>query len=231
MACTEHSPSPEPFSPGIRMSLDEFPTYQDWVREAAGVEGIRVLFGLEADYYNGCEAFLEEWLPQQPFDYVLGSVHFVHYDRDNDHALSGVCDHPDIDTSWEIYFDRIGRLADTGFYDAVAHLDLPKKFRPPPAPSVIERIVKPALDRIAAAGMAMEINTSGFIHGCAEQYPSQTILTWACERDIPITFGSDSHQPGRMGADFERAVEIAKAAGYTQRAEYQGRKRVMVPLQ
>ncbi len=230
MICTEHSPFPEPFSPHVRMALDEFEMYCEWVAEAAALSEIPVFLGLEADYYNGCEPFLSEWLPQQPFDYVLGSVHFVHYDREQDHALTGVCDYPDIVKCWEVYFDCVGKLADTGLYDAAAHLDLPKKFRAPPPPEEIERIVKPALDKIAAAGMAMEINTSGFIHGCAEQYPSQTILEWACERGIPITFGSDSHQPERMGADFERAVEVAQAAGYTQRAEYQARQRTLVPL-
>jgi histidinol-phosphatase (PHP family) len=159
MACTEHSPAPEPFSPEVRMALDEFPTYREWVREANELDGITVLLGIEADYYNGCEGFLEQWLPEQEFDYVLGSVHFNRYDRDNNHALTGVYDHNDPERSWTEYFRNVQLLADTGLYDVVAHLDLPKKFGRLPAPDLMESLVKPTLDRIARAEMGIEINT------------------------------------------------------------------------
>jgi histidinol-phosphatase (PHP family) len=230
MACTEHAPAPEPFTPGIRMALDEFPTYCEWVQEAAALPGITVLLGIEADYYEGCEAFQAKWLTEQGFDYVMGSVHFLHYDRDNNHSVKGIWDSDDIEGYWTTYFERIGKLADTGLYDVAAHLDLPKKFKTKPPSAVIERLVKPALDRIAAANMGIEINTSGFIHEGREQYPSQAILTWACERAIPISFGSDSHHPDRIGADFEQAMQIARAAGYRQRAIYRQRQRTLVPL-
>lgn len=230
MCCTEHAPAPEPFSPGVRMDLDEFPIYLEWVQEANEVEGIEVLLGIEADYYENCESFLRSWLPSHPFDYVLGSVHFLGYHRDRDHALTGIWDYGDTVSYWSEYFRRIALLADTGLYDVVAHLDLPKKFNPPPALEVIETLAIPALDRIAKADMGIEINTSGIIHEAGEPYPSLPILRWAKERHIPLSFGSDSHHPERMGADFDRAVALASEAGYTQRAEYRQRKRTMVPL-
>lgn len=230
MACTEHCPAPEPFDPAHRMDLDEFGLYRDWIREAQDVDGLRILFGVEADYYEGCEEFLAAWLPGQALDYVLGSVHYLGYRRDEHHALTGIWDGDDIEASWTEYFRRIGLMADTGLYDVASHLDLPKKFGARPSPGVIERLVKPALDRIARAGMGIEINTSGFIHEAAEQYPSLDILKWAHERNIPISFGSDAHKPERMGADFARAVQIATTAGYTERARYRQRQRAMVPL-
>ena len=230
MACTEHCPVPEPFSPHVRMTLEEFPVYLEWVEEARAVEGLRVRLGVEADYYEDCEDFLRDWLPRQPLDIVLGSVHYLHYDREREFALTGIWDGADVEDRWETYFERIAKLADTGLYDVVAHLDLPKKYGARPAPAVIERLVKPALDRIAAAGMGIEINTSGFIHPVGEPYPAPDILRWARERDIPLSFGSDSHSPDRMGDHFEAAVRMAIAAGYTERAEYAERKRTLVPL-
>lgn len=230
MAATEHAPAPEPFSPGIRMAMDDFGLYHQWIREANSVEGIDVLLGIEADYYDQCEPFLEKWLAEHPFDYVLGSVHFLAYHRERDHALEGIWDSDDLEGIWSRYFARIQRLADSRLYDVAAHLDLPKKYKPVPDQAIVEQTVKPALDRIAEAGMGIEINTSGFNHQANEQYPSVTILAWACERGIPISFGSDSHQPQRMGADFDRAVQAALEAGYTERAEYRGRERTLVPL-
>lgn len=230
MASTDHAPAPEPFSPHVRMTLDEFSIYRDWVREANELDRITVLLGVEADYYEGCEGFLEDWLPRQDLDVVLGSVHFNGYDRENNHALTGVYNDHDVEGSWTEYFRRIRLLADTGLYDIVGHLDLPKKFGRLPAPDMMKALVLPALDHIARADMAIEINTSGFIHSPDEQYPSFQILIWAHERGIPITFGSDSHTPNRIGADFDRAVQLAVEAGYTERAEYSKRKRTLAPL-
>ncbi len=230
IACTEHAPAPEPFTPGIRMALDEFPLYCEWVEAARALEGITVLLGIEADYYDGCEAFLEEWLDTHPFDYVLGSVHFLRYERERDHAVTPIWTGDDPASTWAAYFARIQLLVKTGLYDVVAHLDLPKRFGPAPDPQIVEAVVKPALDAIADAQMGIEINTSGFIHGPSEPYPSLSILTWANERGIPISFGSDSHQPERMGGHFEQAVKLAEMAGYQQRASYRQRQRVMHPL-
>lgn len=230
LACTEHCPAPEPFSTNVRMALDEFPVYREWVDEAKQVDGVNVLFGIEADYYEDCEAFLGDWLPAQNFDYVLGSVHFLYYDRANGHALTGLKDGNDPWANWTTYFERIALLARTGLYDVVAHFDLPKRYQPTPADADMERIVKPALDAIAEASMGIEINTSAWRQGCPNAYPSPQILQWACERSIPISFGSDAHTPDDVGFRFEDAVAMALDAGYTERAEYLHRKRTMVPL-
>ncbi len=230
MACTEHNPAPEPFDPEHRMDLDEFARYREWVSEAQALDGIRVLFGIEADYYEGCEAFLGKWLPEQDFDYVLGSIHYTRYERDNGHRLTGVFDANDVEGSWARYFALVRELAATGLYDVSAHFDLPKRFGPLPKPDVMESLVKPTLDALAQADMGLEINTSGFTHDVNEQYPSLTILRWANERGIPISFGSDAHRPERMGGDFERAVQLAIEAGYTERAEYRKRVRTMRSL-
>jgi histidinol-phosphatase (PHP family) len=230
MACTEHAPAPEPFDPEHRMALEDFSIYRDWVEEARQVDGVEVLFGIEADFYEGCEAFLGDWLAAQDFDLVLGSVHYMRYDRARGHALTGVLDGGDVAGSWQRYFARIGEMADSGLYDVASHLDLPKRFAPPPEEAVVEAAVKPALDRIAAAGMGIEINTSGWGHRPAEAYPGLSILGWAQERGIPLSFGSDAHEPQRMGAHFEEAVALARQAGYRERAEYRKRQRTLVPL-
>jgi histidinol-phosphatase (PHP family) len=47
---------------------------------------------------------------------------------------------------------------------------------------------------------------------------------------VPITFGSDAHAPGEVGLDLEKAVELARSAGYTQHCRFAQRKRDFVPL-
>jgi histidinol-phosphatase (PHP family) len=125
---------------------------------------------------------------------------------------------------WRRYFELMGELADTRMYDVAAHFDLPKRFGNAIPKERLRAFVLPALDRLAAAGMALEINTSGLNHACQSCYPSLAILTWACERGVGLTFGSDSHTPERVGAGFAHAVALARQAGYTQSWVYRKRK-------
>jgi histidinol-phosphatase (PHP family) len=90
--------------------------------------------------------------------------------------------------------------------------------------------VQPALDRIAAAGMGIELNMSGLVRPCQEIYPSPLILNLARERGIPISFGSDAHGPQDVGRYFDQALKLAKDAGYTHCLRMRGRKKELVPL-
>ncbi len=223
-ACTDHCPAPFTYDPEHRMALEEFDQYRQWVAQAQADSGLRVLFGVEADYHEGCEEYLDDFLRKQEFDVVLGSVHYASFNPRRAPSLKGLWNHPDPRTNWAIYLDRIGRLADTGLYDVVGHLDLPKRFGGVPQAEWMEELMPPILDRIAKAGMAIEINTSGINHLPKEPYPSLPVLTMAHARNIPITFGSDAHSPVQVGQHFEEAVALARRAGYTHSLRFQGRR-------
>lgn len=61
-------------------------------------------------------------------------------------------------------------------------------------------------------------------------YPSQALLAKACALGIPLSFGSDAHDPGDVGANFQEAVSIAKAVGYRHSIRMHGRKRTFQEL-
>jgi histidinol-phosphatase (PHP family) len=232
IACTDHNPVYDPFLPSVRMTPDQFELYMEWVDEARSAVSIPVLLGIEADWYEGCERWLPDWLDQHPFDLVLGSVHVLGYNRhaeppERERSVQGCADTEEM---WRLYFERIARMAATGFYDIVAHIDLPKREGRRPDPERLYELVAPALDAVAKAGMAIEINTSGWRHPAEEAYPSVEFLGWARERGIPITIGADAHTPDQVGLFFDRAVEAARDAGYTHRAEFTQRERKPVPL-
>jgi histidinol-phosphatase (PHP family) len=229
LAATDHCPTDDGFGVDHRMLLDEFPRYLDWVQEAAEAAGPELLLGVEADYYRGCARFQERFQNKHAFDLVLGSVHFLDY-WSPDPALRGLARNPDAHFVWREYFTRIGELADTGLYDIVTHLDLPKKFGNALAENELREYALPALDCIAEAGMAIEINTSGLIHPPQACYPAPALLAWAAERGIGLTFGSDAHQPERVGAGFDVALDLARAAGFTHYREYRQRRFQAVPL-
>jgi histidinol-phosphatase (PHP family) len=224
VACTDHCPTDVRFGIGHRMELGQFPTYREWVEEAQRRSEPEVLFGIEADYYPGCEEFLRRFEDEQPLDIVLGSVHFIDYWAGQDLTKGEPVE------IWRVYFERVGALARTGLYDVASHLDLPKKFGNPISDSQFREFALPALDALAAAGMALEINTSGLNHPCKELYPSLPLLTWARERGIALTLGSDAHKPERVGADFDQAIAHAKAAGYTHLRRFRQRRKREVPI-
>jgi len=57
-----------------------------------------------------------------------------------------------------------------------------------------------------------------------EIYPSLDVLKIYCKAGVPLTFGSDSHDPKDVGADFLKALDLAKAAGYREYLVFSRRK-------
>ncbi len=227
---TDHVPSPDGYDALHRMDISQIHKYRAMISSLQDGTVPSVLFGIEADFYEGCEKFLQKWLPEQKFDYVLGSVHFIKgWGFDNPaerHLWASI----DVTSTWRKYFKLIERLADSGLFDAASHLDLPKKFGHRPSDKDLKEMVQPALDRIAKVGMGIELNTSGLKKSVAEIYPSPLILSLAFERDIPICFGSDAHSPEEVGNDFSLALKLAREAGYAHYFKINQRKKKLTPL-
>lgn len=230
ICCTDHAPNPNGFDPESRMDLKQYPLYRAAFEELKHTDFPKILFGIEADYYNGCEAFLKKWLAEEPFDFVLGSVHSIEGWGFDNPAERHLWDSADISTTWKNYFEVVTKLVDAGLVDAIGHLDLPKKFGHRPPDNAMKEMIAPLLDRMAMSGIGMEINTSGLRKPAREVYPSPLILRMACEREIPICFGSDSHSPEEMGSDFESALAMAREVSYTHYFRIKNRKKEMVLL-
>lgn len=230
LAATDHCPTDDGFGHSHRMPISAFPTYQQWVLDARAASSIPILFGVEADYYRGCERFLAPWLEKHPLDVVLGSVHMLSDGVATPTDARPLNDGSAPDVIWRTYFQLIGELADTGLYDIVAHLDLPKRYAPRISDALLREYALPALDRIARANMAIEINTSGLFHDHGECYPSLPLLAWARERGVGLSFGSDSHSPDRVGTGFDIALQMARDVGYTTSRHYTKRTFTEHPL-
>lgn len=187
--------------------------YARAVRQAAAGAGVRVLLGVEIDYVPGAEAELEGLLAREPFDYVIGSVHFVDGFAFDEPAQRADPRWEDPDAIFRTYWDTIARAASWGRFDVVGHLDLPKKFGRSVAASMTAA-EDAALEAIRDAGLAIELSTSGLRAAAGEPYPAPALLARAARLGIPLTFGSDAHRAADVGRDFGRAAALARAAGY-----------------
>ncbi len=230
IAFTDHLPNPDGYDPRARMAMEDWPAYRKMVRALRTPEPPRVLFGAEADYYEGCERSLRPRLAGEKLDLVIGSVHYLGDWCFDDPDRRRVWETVDVAGAWRAYFKLLARLADTRLVDVIGHLDLPKKFGYRPPDVVVKELAQPALDRIAAAGLAIEINSAGLRKPVAEIYPAPLLLALARERAIPVCFGSDAHRPEEVGWHFEQALRLARAAGYRQAVRFSARRPIAYDL-
>ena len=202
--------------PGYSIEIARIDEYIAAVRAAdAAHPGVRVLAAIEVDYGPDTVDDAAALLAAHDFDFVYGSVHFIDGRVvDTRASLQGSL-WVDVDAVYERYFEVVAEAAATGLFDVIAHLDLPKKFGHRPRDAArVQAALAAALDAIAAAGAAIELNTCGWRVPAAEAYPSPAILAQAAARGTPLVLGSDAHRVDEVGADFARALAVAAEAGY-----------------
>lgn len=230
MCFTDHLPNYNGLGRDCTMEPEDYPKYRDMILGLQDGKGPLALFGAEADYVPGCIGPLEQWLGDKSLDMVIGSVHFIG-DWPFDHPKHmDTWKSADINGVWKAYFSILKDAVETGIFDTVGHFDLPKKFGHRAPDRLVRELCRPVLDSVAKFGMAIEINTAGLRKPVAEIYPSPIILEQARERAIPVCFGSDAHAPEEVGADFDKALALAREVGYDTRAEFRKRQRTLLPL-
>jgi histidinol-phosphatase (PHP family) len=197
---------------------------------AAEVRGLTLRLGIEADFFPETVDALRERLAAYPFDYVIGSVHYLDdFPVDEDTCFWDALTQEQVDEKWRLYWLRMSQLAESRVYDFAAHPDLPKKFGHRPSADLTREAGK-ALDALAAARMSIEINTAGWSLPAAEAYPSLDLLRQARRREIPLLINADAHFAEFLTRDFARARALAREAGYTELVRYEKRERFPYPL-
>lgn len=207
------------------MQLDQLKDYVEEITAIAGEVGIPVRLGLEADFFPQTVHSLAALINKHPFDYIIGSIHFAEdFPIDESSKLWEKLDEHSRNQVWRTYWGLTRQMAESGCFDICGHLDLPKKFGFEATASMGDEI-QLALDSIAKAGMAVEINTAGWSKPVGEAYPSPSLLRECKSRDIPILISADAHNSRRIAWEYPRAVNLALEAGYEGTVRYQGRER------
>ena len=229
---SDHSPiyhfgdNPHPF-PKTAMHQDELERYvQEMVELKERYAGrITVRLGIESDYILGWDEHYRELWRRYPLDYVIGSVHWL--GRWNIFSKSL----PEGKSRAEVveeYLRTTQAAAKSGIYQIIGHLDCLKTVGH--MESGLTPLVKETIDVLAEAGVAIELNTSGWRKVCNDCYPNRELLRYAAERGVPVTLGSDAHSPDLVAADFDRALAELRATGYTHIAVFADRQRRLVPI-
>jgi histidinol-phosphatase (PHP family) len=215
----------------MAMPMEELPRY---VEECLALQEkykgqIAIRVGLEGDFIEGYEEQIAAIVDGYPWDYVIGSVHFLGTWDVTDYRQVHQWEGQSVIGVYEQYYDAVQKAAATGLYDYIGHIDAIKRFgfRPEEDSAPLEEA---ALAATAKHGLAIELNAAGIHTAAKEMYPSIAMLERAKAFHIPVTYGSDAHHPDRIGQKGVEARTMLKNVGYTQIATFERRKRVMKPF-
>ena len=195
---------------------------------AAKERGLPVKLGLEVDWWPGGNERLAEILAPYPWDFLLGSVHWV-----DDLAVDfepGVWPTRSVDEVWLGYADAVAALAASGTVDILAHPDLAKVFGDRPSAETWAEVVRRIVAGAVAGGCAAEISTAGLRKRVGELYPAPDMLQAFRDAGVPLSLASDAHVPENVGRDFDAALQLARAAGYDTITVFDGRRARQEPL-
>ena len=214
---SDHAPLVSHEDPSITMNIKDLPEYYQMIEEVRSKykNELRIKVSIEADFIPGYEDKTKAILDDYPYDYIIGSVHFIkNWGFDNPNERDA-WDEKDVNAVYRDYYELLRLSAQSGMFNIMAHVDLVKKFGHRATEDMTDEIQKTA-KIFKECGVAVEINTSGLRKPAKEMYPALSNLEIYCQAGVPLTFGSDAHDPNDVGRDFKQAVELARTAGYTE---------------
>jgi histidinol-phosphatase (PHP family) len=192
--------------------------YVDAVAEAKR-RGNPVKLGLEVDHQPERADEMDEILAPYPWDYRIGSIHFV--DGLAIDQQPGLVAEVGPEEAWRRYYDGLADASKRA--DILGHPDLIKFHGPE---------LEWDWTSLAAslADVCLEVSSAGLHKPHGKLYPNAGLLEAGRERGLPITLASDAHVPQNVGRDLGRAIEHAREAGYDTVTVFDRRRPRQEPL-
>ncbi len=198
--------------PRYHRALDQAKeTYQGKINICKGIE-----IGIMEGQYQPAHQAIESY----PYDFVIGSFHCL---RDVELHSLDVSTVDQVQLGHDFYHYILNCLHKYDNYDVLGHFTLIDRYIGQPAldytPYMDE--IGTILKRIIDQGKGLEINTSHHRYQTGLPLPRREILEYYFHLGGRIiTFGSDAHEPQRLGDHFHEAVSMARDIGFTHFARY-----------
>jgi histidinol-phosphatase (PHP family) len=179
--------------------------------------GLRILSGVELGEPHWFPDEAAAILHTGPLDKVLGSVHCIEVEGDVvDFSQMSGGETVDIKQAARKYFAEILAMLDARLpFEALAHLDYPKRYWPADAPPYnendYEEEIRAVLRVAVATGRILEVNTTRGDRLC----PDLTVVRWWRELGgRAVQYGSDAHSPDKVAEGFRVAAQMVESAGF-----------------
>ncbi len=214
----------------------QIPEYIDNIHRLDETTDVRLKVGLEMDYFPSAERELEALVDEYPFDFILGSTHFIDkFDVGSRNDTPQFFANRSIRDATAEYFDVWCMAVESGLFDVMAHPDYWRRYlylvRPEPVDFSEYGDVQEAIDSLVSYGVGIEVNSSGKRYHDNMQYPIKEFLVAAHEAGVKrITIGSDSHVPDTLGYWLPEAVDLLNDVGFKYVSTFDGRKNTAHPI-
>lgn len=202
-----------PFDESYCMSIEGTRQYRQEIsalkKKYAGK--IRILCGIEQDIFSDA--------PEDSYDYVIGSAHYVFADGeyvsvdDTVQILQAAVEKHfggDIYAIAEAYFETVSHVWERTGCNIIGHFDLFSKFNEkyalfdPMHPRYVAAW-KRAADRLLTTGAVFEINTGAISRGYrATPFPARDIMRYLSEHGARFILSGDSHSAKTLCYQFEK---------------------------
>ncbi|CAN5425233.1 histidinol-phosphatase HisJ family protein [soil metagenome] len=198
--------------------------------EFAGRLTIRA--GIEIGEPHIYQAEAQAMLARYPFDYALGSLHWVGEDSVFD--INYFKTYP-ADEAFGRFFVELEKMTRLGGFDILSHFDVPVRtahavygaYEPERYEELIRLVLRNCIDN----GIALDLNTKGLLIKANRMTPGLEILRWYAEMGGErITLGADAHKPEHVGAHLDTAMAIARQAGLKYLTYFKQRQATLVPF-
>lgn len=193
-------------------------------------QGLPVKVGIEMDYMEGKEPAIERVVHGYPWDFVLGSVHWIGEWGFDLTEHKPEWDRRDVNDVYREYFRLLGQAVQTGCFNSMSHPDLIKVFGYLPTMDMAALYEELAELVARQPGLCVEISSAGLRKPVGRLYPERSLLQAFARRGIAITTASDAHYAEDIGKDFDSVAGLARACGYTDAMSFTRRQRTPVPL-
>ncbi len=202
------------YSDSFDEAIDKFIHVYAQIDQMRQKAGLPILKGMEVDFFDTDEwrAGFEKAVDILKPDYVIGAAHFVQLGGKllNTHDMKRA-DKQTQDLILKKYWHNVRQAAKSGYFDFMAHLDLPAKAGLGHSDEWRAEEQK-TIHAIAACGVQVEINTSS-LRKRPEVYPSCHIMKLLAKYGVPVLLSDDAHAASQLGWHYERAERLAREAG------------------
>ena len=200
----------------FKYTLDEYFSFIEKLRKKH-----KVLAGIEVCNFED-QAAVGKLLRAYPFDYIIGSVHFLRGWAYDTGAIKAEWDNHPLTDIYEWYTEEAEHLAAAHLYDVLGHPFNIRLYRHFPTFDVTPYLGRVAA-AMAAADMIVDLNTGTYYRYPVEEFsPYPDFMRMAKEYDLPIITTSDAHKPEDCARYNEEAVQYARSFGYVQQIRFTG---------
>lgn len=197
---------------------------------------INIKYGVELEWMGpdlGLQWSRSKIFQAEDADYVIGSVHFapegLPYDGSKEEAQELLKLRGSLENYWDGYFNEMIQMIESfgDMIQIIGHIDLPKLNVDMPEALInfetsshpLANKFRTLLELIADRNLSLDVNMAGEFKGVGV-YPTQSILRYANELQIPVCVGTDTHHVKYYGLNYKESLEYIQQAGYESYVSY-----------